>query len=247
MIEESSLVEQFDLVAQTYRARLLDNGREQGLPTDMSEALADIGARAMESARLLTDLESEITQALSAEDVAVVRDFYRSPLGKKVKRVEAQAYTVRQRAEIESRLTEFRLELNGSPERAQQFESIDRYRLMSELSAEVTGSIIYAVAIGLVILQEGEASEDALAALDVGVDAVRDTFVKLTREDTGAILLATYRRLSNKDLEVFVAFLQTEQARAIHAAILAAAKEILHARQREIAEDFADLIKRSRS
>jgi hypothetical protein len=247
MIDESGMVEQFELIAQMYRGRLLDTGRMQGLPAEIGDGLADIGARAMASERFLDDLEAALTDSLSAEEIAVMRDFFGSPLGRKVKRVEGQASTVRQRADDESQRTKLRLELNELPKRKEQFELIDRCRLMSELSASVTTSLIYVTAVGVLTVEDGGASTDALGALDAGVAAMREALLGPTREDMGAILLQTYRRLSDNDLEVYVAFLETEQARAVYAAVLAAANGIFKAREHEIAKDFAAFVRRSKS
>jgi hypothetical protein len=247
MIEESSIAEQFGLFAQMYRMRLVDAGRMGGLSPETGEALAGVGARAMESARLLDDLEIALIGTLSADEVAVMRDFFRSQLGKKVKFVEGHASTLRQRAEVESHRAELQLELSRSPGRKEQFDRIDRYRLMSELSVAVTASLIYAVAVGVLATEEGGASTDAMAALDVGIAAMHDTLLRPMRNDMATILLSTYRRLSNRDLEVYVAFLSTEEARNVNAAVLAAAKEILQARQHEIAKDFTAFVRRSKS
>ncbi len=91
------------------------------------------------------------------------------------------------------------------------------------------------------------ALEDALAALDAGVAALHGAFLRLAEEDAGPILFEAYRRLSDKELEVYVAFLETEEAHAVHAAVLAAVKRVFITRQHTLADDFFASLRRNKN
>ena len=246
MIEESGMVEHLRAIAQMYPTRLRDAARREGLPSEIGEVLAEVGARAMDPARFAEDLETRLSGTLSIDEIAVMRDFYRSRLGSKVARVESRATTVRRRADVQSRWAELVVELNRNVGRRERFEQIDRDRHMAEFSAAVRASVIYSVSVGVLAGEEGEVSKDTLAALESGMQGMHQALLPTARGETAVIFFDAYQRLSDRDLEVYSAFLATEEALAVHAKMLAAMKVILETRQREIAEDFLDFVRRNR-
>jgi len=247
MIEESGTAEQFGLIAQMYPLRVRNAALVDGLPSESAAALADIAAQAMDAARMVGELESALSGAFSSDDIAVMREFSGSPVGVKVRRVEGQSLTVRHRAEVESRQFELLLGLNDTPFRRDLLREVDENRLISELSAAVTASLIHTVTIGVLAVQDSGTSEEELVALAAGTGALQQALLPSTRDDTGAILFDAYSRLSNRELEIYAAFLGTDEARAAHRKILAATRIILEARHPEIVRAFLDYLRRSRN
>lgn len=246
MLEESGVVEHFRVVAQMYPTRLRDAARLEGLSSEIGKVLADVGARAMDAARFADDLETALSGTLSIDEIAVMRDFYRSRLGSKVARVESRATTVWRRAEVQSRWAQLVVELNRNVGRKERFEQIDRDRHMAEFSAAVKATVIYAVSVGVLAGEEGEVSKETLTALESGMQGMQQALLPTARGETAVIFFDAYQRLSDRDLEVYSAFLATEEALAVHAKMLEAMKVILETRQREIAEDFLDFVRRDK-
>jgi hypothetical protein len=200
----------------------------------------------MDGERILDDLEAALTESLSAEEVAAISEFYRSPLGTRVRRVEVEGSSPEVRAEIESHRDELRAELNSDPERKALLDRVERALLASELSATIALSMVQSIAVAGAQGQPG-ADPESLAALEERIAQMHPMFVEKLRDNIGTTFFRTYRDLSTADLTEYVAFLETDKASAAYAGFYAAMNDIFRSRGREIGEAFGALMKQRKT
>jgi len=148
---------------------------------------------------------------------------------------------------VQSRLSEYRAQLDGEPERLAVFRDIDANLKVTELSASMALSVILAIAAGAIESQPQGSSPEMLAAVEERVRAMYPSLLEQMRDQILGSLAWTYRDVSVEDLTAYADFLQSDSAKAVYAAVNSTMSETLEAGARKIGEEFGVFLRQKRT
>ncbi len=247
MMQASGMTEQFGDMGDEFRTGVVETATEQGAPKEMAEAMGEIAGRTFDGKRFLTDIEAELTETLSSDEIAAIKQFYGSPAGKRLKDAEVAASTTEVRNEISAHQAELRANLEKQPDRLAVLTRMDDAMLGTELTASVVENMISAVMIGTMEGQEQPVGKDALAIVERRAASMREMLLPELRREVRASFARTYRDIPLEDLKIYADFLETERAKAVYAALFAATDDIFSARSREFGRAFAEMMREKRT
>lgn len=240
MMEESGMVEQLAGMGDEFEAGFLKLGTTQmQMPRENLEALAAIAGRVFNGEGVTADLETSLEETLAPEDIAAMREFYATDFGKDVRRMETEAISPAGKAEMEAERDALKAEIDGNPARAALLRRMDDTLLASDIGLSLVVTALEAMMAAGVESQNPGASEGALEQYRREMAPQREQMLTAMREETLTVFAYTYRSMTDAELESYVEFLETDEARANYAAFYAAMDEIFKNRGREMGKEFA--------
>jgi len=248
LMEESGLVRQSAGSDEGFRQMVVGTAKEAGLLADeYLEPLADISQRALETERYLDDLEAALIEILTEKQIASIREFYASPLGKRALQAEIAGSTSEVVDEINATGEKLRAEAERDSARTALMRRMDEQFHFSEASADwfAMADLVVAEA-ALLSVSPGDPAE-GLAAARRMVELQREDRVETFRDQTTASFTRIYRDLSTSDLADYVEFLEAGPAAEFYAAYYAADLRIMDQRIEEIRERFAEYVRQKKA
>jgi len=248
MMEASGLVEEFANFGEAFRLGVLQEGEaEPALPRDELEQFAAAAGRAMDGGRILQEIERALSDTLSAGEIAAMTEFYRTPLGERIRSAEVAAARELPSAEIKAEEAEHREQLRKDPARLALLRRMDEALLASELTVSMSESMMLAILVGMLEREREGAGQEAFDAFRDSIAPTRKALLTEMREDLLASSARTYRDISTPDLAAYARFLETDEARANYAAYFAAMEQIFNARGREIGKEFGTQLRQKKA
>ena len=200
----------------------------------------------MDGERFLREVQADLAESLSNEEVAAMSAFYGTPLGDRIKRAEIAGSEQAAQARVQARAAELLAELERDPERLGLYDRMDEALLTTELTATLVSTLLYASAAGGLEAQNRGAGPEALDRLRQSMAGMRTVLLPMMRQQVFASLADTYGPISIEDLAAYVEFIETEEARAVYSAFFAATNEIIEDRSREAGRQFAVYMKQKK-
>lgn len=246
LMDESGLVEQFGDFDQQIHDQVLESAEKNSLiPPDGAVALAEITRKAMNTERMLADLETVLTDTLSPEQMTEFTAFYRTPLGQRILKLEIAASLPAARAEKIEQSDSILANLNDQPERLAMFRKVDDTLHSTELSTTIVLTFMHTMAIAVAESQERGGSE-IHDKIREQISGLRGMLKQSMQNQIMVGFAYTYRDLENEDLVAYMDFLQTPSAQATYAAVSAGMHEVFSSRGYEIGSDFAAFVKQKK-
>ncbi len=240
MMEQSGMVEQAANLREAVRLGARQLAQEDPIISrDAAEAFAEIAAEAFDGERLLEELETVLADTLSEAEITAFADFYATPLGTHIKAAEVAAISGEAMARTEAREVELRAELERDPERLAIARRVDELLHLSEVGASVVLVLLEAVSRGAAENLDRGMAWETPAELESEPLPEHAVLVQSLREGMLADFAETYREVLLKDLRTYVEFLETDAARATHAAIAVATTHFLEAAGRDFGRGIA--------
>ena len=240
MMEQSGMIEEAANLGEAVTLLVRQEAQEDPVMTqDAAEAFAEIAVDAFDGERLLEELETVLADTLSAGEIQAFTEFYATPLGTRIRAAEVATTTGESMARIEAREAELLAELERDLERLAIARTVDELLHFSEVGASVVLTALEGLEGGFASDMPAELASEPLPEHSELVQSLRDGFL--------ADFAETYREIPLDDLRAYAKFLETDAARATHAAILVATTNFLEAAGRDLGRGIAAYMKQKKT
>lgn len=231
LLDRSGLTVQLGQIAEAFQDQTEAGDLEAELPADVHQRLVDAAGVAFGSGRLRAGVGKHLATALSEQEIREVLEWLSSPLGERITRLEEVAPTPESTA-AKQRLEET-YESEVKRRRRERFTRLDEAAQVSESVLVLeTGTMVGLLeGIRLVAPQLVPMSKDALMAR---AEEQREARLERARRSVLAGFAYTYRDLSDREIERYIAFAESGAGQKYHAAVNDALEGVLGEGAREL-------------
>ncbi len=219
IIEESGIARQNSSLTEA----VLSSFEEKYKEADPSKTTADDQklARFKDVIRLATNparinkyIKNQLASSLSIPELEQVLNWYKSPLGKKISRLEYSTYAEKKEQSKKLRLA-FNLTRYQSATRADLFSRLDDATTSTETMVELqTNLIVQNQILDLVLSNSKELNQASIDSIISNFESNIDPYLDIfAAQLIFAGFVYTYRGLSETELEAYLSFSETEAAK----------------------------------
>jgi hypothetical protein len=219
--------------------------RDQNVP--FPAALEAVWREAARSVFVADSMHRSLAQTLegkfSEEDNARFAEFFRSPFGIRISRIERDVTVLGPQSQVVARDEGLRLAAMDSPRRHEQIEEMLKL-VSAELATAMVSESIRGMMIGMAMTQQQGDIQVPWQEIDAQIEAMMPAIVADVAVTQRAMMFYAYRDLSDAELEQYLQFLRTDPAQRLYAIAAYSVGEIIAERMRTFGETIAMMLRR---
>lgn len=240
MLEVGGFYEAVEGVDEQFRTGAEDAvAQYPALPADAGAKLVELFGTHFTGEALMVTMQRVLEETLTDQEVSTVTAFYETDFGEMIR--EQEVTFARAQAGFEERIPNLLAELEAQPDRAAIYEDIDQTLLGTEANLSATFALMRAMAVSIFEIQGVDPSE-VLAIIEAQIDANRPVLRDAIADYVKAAYAETYRSLSDDEMNRYVAFLKSDESRALYSALLAASHEFFETSGARLGADFSEYL-----
>ncbi len=219
--------------------------REQSVPfpAGMEEVWAEAARTVFVAEAMHSSLASTLEGKFSDDDQAAFAEFFRSPFGLEISRIERDVTVLGPESQLFARGEGVKLAELDDARRHAQIEEILGL-VSAELSTAMVIESLRGMMIGMAMTGRQGDIEVPWQEIDAQITAMMPAIEADVAATQRAMMFYAYRDLSEAELDQYLAFLRTEAAQKFYAVSAYAVGEIVSERMRTFGETLAAMLRR---
>ncbi len=195
-----------DMMREGIREGLVKSGHVDAV---MADTIANISSYAFSGPRIRAKLVADLAENLSDDQLRAVRDWYESPLGKRISGAEGAAAAPEVWASIDAREEALQERYQGSS-RAALFDRYNQASRATESAVETAVAVQLGLAQAMAAIRGGGASA---ASVEEQIRAHRGLIEGQVEAQVFTAFLHIYEPFSDQELKQYLAFLESPEGR----------------------------------
>jgi hypothetical protein len=219
--------------------------QEQSVP--FPSAMAAVWGEAARNVFVADDMHQALAQTLegrfSDKDNAAFAEFFRSPFGEMISRIERDVTLLGPESQEVAREEGLKLAAAADPRRDAQIEEMLRL-VSADLATAMVSESVRGMMIGMAMTERRGDIVVPWEEIDAHIQAILPAIQADVAQTQRAMMFYAYRDLSEAELERYLDFLRTEAAQKFYAVSAFAVGEIVAERMRTFGETLVAMLRR---